>query len=99
MKPGGIGRRALEVLGLAMIGEGVVGTIQPRRYPLFWKRGPQWLRDTAEFFADRPDMTRLVCMAEAAAGPPPFRILTPLVSVELQPAPDSIAATITAHLE
>ncbi len=68
MKPGGIGRRALEVLGLAMIGEGVVGTIQPRRYPLFWKRGPQWLRDTAEFFADRPDMTRLVCMAEAAAG-------------------------------
>jgi hypothetical protein len=68
MKTNCIGKRALEVLGLLMIGEGVVGMIHPRRYSLFWKRGPQWLRNTADLFAEHGDATRVLCIAEATAG-------------------------------
>lgn len=68
MKTNCIGKRALEVLGLLMIGEGVVGMIHPRRYSLFWKRGPQWLRDTVELLAEHPETTRMLCAGEIAAG-------------------------------
>lgn len=68
MKTNRIGKHALEVLGLLMIGEGVVGMIHPRRYSLFWKRGPQWLRDTTEFLAEHAETTRVLCAAEIAAG-------------------------------
>ena len=63
-----IGTRATEVLGLLMIGEGVIGAIWPTRYSLFWKIGPRWMRNIAGFFADSPNITRLVCAAETAAG-------------------------------
>ena len=34
-------KRGLELLGLMMIGEGVVGLLFPTRYSLFWKIGPR----------------------------------------------------------
>jgi hypothetical protein len=63
-----IGKRALELLGLMMIGEGVVGLIHPRRYSLFWKIGPQWLRDSMDTLAEHRQSTRLLCFGEIAAG-------------------------------
>jgi len=63
-----IGKRALVVLGLMMIGEGVVGLIHPRRYSLFWKMGPAWMRNAAGFFADHQETTRLSCAGEIAVG-------------------------------
>lgn len=63
-----IAKRSLEVLGLLMIGEGVVGLLFPVSYPRFWNFGPDWMRKTATAFAERPEMTRLICAAEIAAG-------------------------------
>ena len=58
----------LEVLALVMIGEGIVGLLRPRRYSLFWKIGPHWLRDTAEIFGEHREATRLMCLGEIALG-------------------------------
>ena len=63
-----IAERSLEVLGLMLIGEGVVGAIFPTRYSLFWKIGPQWMRNTVTALAERAKTTRLLCVAEIAAG-------------------------------
>lgn len=51
-----------------MIGEGVVGALFPNRYSLFWRIGPHWMRKAAVAFAERPKMTRLLCVGEIAAG-------------------------------
>jgi hypothetical protein len=68
MKTETIATGGLELLGLMMIGEGVVGAIFPSRYSLFWKLGPRWMHETARAFANHPETTRLLCLAEAAAG-------------------------------
>lgn len=68
MKTKCMGKRARELLGLMMIGEGVTGLIQPQQYLLFWKIGPRWLRDAAETFAQHPRITRAFCAGEIAAG-------------------------------
>jgi hypothetical protein len=51
-----------------LIGEGVVGAIFPTRYSLFWRIGPQWMRNAVTALAERPKTTRLLCVAEIAAG-------------------------------
>lgn len=68
MKAKTLAARGLEVLALAMIGEGIVGLLRPRRYSLFWKIGPHWLRETAETLADHCEATRLICLGEIALG-------------------------------
>lgn len=68
MKTNCIAKRSLELLGLMMIGEGVVGSIRPRRYSLFWKVGPKWLRDSVETLAEHRAASRLLCLGEIAAG-------------------------------
>jgi hypothetical protein len=68
MKSKTIATRSLEVLALAMIGEGVVGLLRPRRYSLFWKVGPHWLRETAEILAEHREAIRLLCAGEIALG-------------------------------
>jgi hypothetical protein len=68
MKTKAITTRCLEVLALAMIGEGVVGLLRPRSYFLFWKIGPHWLRRTTEFFAKHHETTRLLCLMEIGVG-------------------------------
>lgn len=68
MNNNSITKRGLEVLGLLMIGEGIVGLIRPRRYSLLWKVGPTWLRDSMDVLAAHRDATRLLCAAEIAAG-------------------------------
>ncbi len=68
MKTNTIATRCLEVLALAMIGEGIVGLLRPRRYSLFWKIGPDWLRTTVETLAEHREATRLLCAGEIAFG-------------------------------
>lgn len=60
--------RSLEVLALAMIGEGLIGMLRPRRYPLFWKIGPEWLRHTTQTLAEHREATRLISAGEIAVG-------------------------------
>ena len=47
MKTDSMAKRGLEVLGLMMIGEAWWRLLFPTRYSLFWKSGPDWLRETA----------------------------------------------------
>lgn len=61
-------RRLKEILGIAMIGEGVVVLLRPRRYSRFWDCGPQWLRAMARGFAQHPETTRAVGFIELMAG-------------------------------
>jgi hypothetical protein len=61
-------KRGLELLGLMMIGEGVVGLLFPTRYLLFWKIGPRWMRQAVSVLAENPNGTRLLCAGEIAAG-------------------------------
>jgi hypothetical protein len=68
MKTSTIATRSLEVIALAMIGEGIVGLLRPRRYSLFWNIGPEWLRNTAKSLAEHRDATRLMCAGEIALG-------------------------------
>ena len=68
MKAKTLAARGLEVLALAMIGEGIVGLLRPRQYSLFWKIGPHWLRETAETLAEHREATRLMCLGEIALG-------------------------------
>ena len=68
MKKKYVGKRALEILGLMMIGEGLVGLIRPRRYSLFWNLGPKWLRETVKTLAEHPEATRLLCACELTTG-------------------------------
>lgn len=68
MKTNIIAARGLEILALAMVGEGVIGLLRPRRYSLFWKLGPGWLRHTTETLAEHREATRLLCAGEIALG-------------------------------
>ena len=66
MKTHAIAKRGLELLGMIMIGEGVVGLLYPTRYSLFWKIGPGWLRRVASAFAEHPKATRFACAGEGS---------------------------------
>lgn len=57
-----------EIIGLAMIGEGIMGMIYPRKYSLLWKIGPEPLRELMETIAENPETARLIYAAEAGIG-------------------------------
>jgi hypothetical protein len=60
--------RASEVMGMLMIGDAVLGLLRPTEHCRLWQAGPGWWRDTVEWFAGHPDVTRAVAMAELGAG-------------------------------
>ncbi len=68
MKTISITDRCLEVLALAMIGEGIVGLLRPSRYSRFWKVGPEPVREFTEYLAEHRDLTRAFCVGEIAVG-------------------------------
>ena len=68
MKRATIANRSIEILALAMIGEGALGLIQPERYLRFWRIGPKPLRDFIDWLIDRPDLVRALSGAEVAFG-------------------------------
>ncbi len=61
-------RRIVEVAGILLIGEGVMGLIQPRRYSRLWSFGPQLLRAATEELAEHPKTARAIYLAEMALG-------------------------------
>lgn len=54
--------------GLVMIGDGLAGLIWPREYLRKLKVGPEPLNEVLEAFAERPTLTRTLCMIEVALG-------------------------------
>ncbi|CAN5440671.1 hypothetical protein BH20VER3_BH20VER3_23660 [soil metagenome] len=63
-----IARRLLQLGGLFLIGDGVMGLIKPRWHSLLWQFGPQLARAATEELADHPKTARTIYLAEAAIG-------------------------------
>ena len=57
-----------ELAAMVLIGDGVVGFLSPRRHSLLWRFGPRPYRELMEAFAERPRLTRLLCVAEVGLG-------------------------------
>jgi hypothetical protein len=71
--------------GLVLIGDGVAGLIWPREYLRKLKIGPEPLNNILETFAQRPHLTRALCLVEIAFGAWIF---------SLQEGPDSFGTSI-----
>ena len=63
-KSGSFGRRVVDLMAVAMIGDGALGLVVPAEHMKTWTYGPQWWRDLINFFADRPGLTRVVGAVE-----------------------------------
>ncbi len=68
MKPTLITRRAIELVALMLIGEGIMGLLKPRGYSRLWRLGPALLRSTMEDLAEHPNIARSIYAVEAAIG-------------------------------
>ena len=60
--------RALELLALAAIGEGVIALCMPTEHARVWSGGPRWWRDLMRTCERNPGFTRGVGIAEIGAG-------------------------------
>ncbi len=54
--------------GLVFIGDGLAGLIWPREYLRKLKIGPRLVNDILEHCAERPALTRFLCVAEVVFG-------------------------------
>lgn len=57
-----------DLLALVVIGDGVSAAVLPRSRMRRWAVGPQWFKDLARTFHDRPMLTRALGLATAGVG-------------------------------
>lgn len=62
------GKRLTESAGMVLIGDAVLGLARPAEHCLLWRGGPQWWRNTIDWFAEHPQVTRTLAAAELAIG-------------------------------
>src|SRR5438128_469046 len=58
--------RLLELAGLILIGDGLMGLLHPRRHSLLWHVGPQLAKAVTEELAEHPNTARSIYAAELA---------------------------------
>ena len=63
-----ITKRLLELAGLILIGDGLMGVLRPRRHSLLWHFGPQLAKAATEELAEHPQTARAIYAAELALG-------------------------------
>jgi hypothetical protein len=61
-------RRAAETFAILAIGDAVIELVAPKRHSLLWETGPEWSRRTARFFAENPNLMRLLGAAQLGFG-------------------------------
>lgn len=61
-------KRLLELGGLILIGDGLMGLLHPRRHSLVWHCGPQLAKAVTEELAEHPNTSRAIYAAELAVG-------------------------------
>jgi hypothetical protein len=61
-------RRVVELAGLVLIGDGLMGLLRPRRHSLLWHFGPELARAATEELAEHRKTARLIYLAETALG-------------------------------
>ncbi len=61
-------KRFKSLLAIAMVGEGIVAALIPRRYALLWLVGPRFVKRLDAWFVAHPEATRVLGLAEAGLG-------------------------------
>ena len=61
-------KRLLELAGLILIGDGLMGLLRPRRHSLLWHIGPQLAKAVTEELAEHPQTARAIYAGELALG-------------------------------
>ena len=61
-------RRMKETFAILTIGDGIIELISPREHSLLWEFGPDSVRNVARFFAENPNLRRLLGAAQVAFG-------------------------------
>ena len=61
-------KRLLELGGLILIGDGLMGLLHPRRHSLLWHFGPELAKAMTEELAEHPKTARAIYAAELAVG-------------------------------
>lgn len=61
-------KRITEFIGTAMLGEGIIGMLVPKKYSLLWEIGPKPIREIMRKAAENPKKARLIYAAEAGLG-------------------------------
>jgi hypothetical protein len=57
-----------ETFAILTIGDGIIELISPREHSLLWEFGPDSVRNVARFFAENPNLMRLLGAAQVAFG-------------------------------
>ncbi|MEX0804476.1 MAG: hypothetical protein WD688_14360 [Candidatus Binatia bacterium] len=63
-----IRQRLAESLAILLIGDGIVGLLQPRRHVVLWESGPSMWRKAMRPFVRRPGLTQLLGLAAIGFG-------------------------------
>jgi hypothetical protein len=61
-------RRAAETFAVLAVGDAVIELVSPRQHSLLWEAGPGWSRRVARFFADNPNLMRLLGLVQLVFG-------------------------------
>ena len=61
-------RRLKETFAILTLGDGIIEVIFPTEHSLLWEFGPAWVRKVARFFAENPNLMRLLGTAQVAFG-------------------------------
>jgi hypothetical protein len=61
-------RRAAETFAILAVGDAVIELVSPRQHSLLWEAGPGWSRRVARFFAENPNLMRLLGLAQLGFG-------------------------------
>ena len=63
-----IRQRATEIAALLMVGDGVIGMLQPERHARLWQSGLRPYRAAMEPLVRHRGLTRAIAAAQVAAG-------------------------------
>jgi hypothetical protein len=61
-------RRMKETFAILTIGDGIIELVFPREHSLLWEFGPTKVRRVARFFADNPNLMRLLGALQVLVG-------------------------------
>lgn len=53
---------------MALIGDGVMALVRPKRDAAAWTGGPKWWCSVMEYLRERPGLTRAIGAAQVAGG-------------------------------
>jgi hypothetical protein len=63
-----LAERFKDVAAAALVGDGVLGFLMPERRLRVWRRGPGWWERGVTALLRRPNLVRLLAVAEAGVG-------------------------------